>query len=192
MTTSVRAFVAVPLPQDVRAGISSVAGTLARELPEVRWSRKEENLHVTIKFLGQMAEERLPELGAALGITIGELPRFEVAVRGMGAFPSERQANVIWAGIHDARRGLAGIAAAVEGVAERFGVAREQRPFRAHVTVGRCKGRGVDARAALRAFVDQTFGAVDVSEVHLYESRLGGDGSTYVLRSRAELGISHN
>lgn len=190
--TSVRSFVAVPIPPEVRAGISSAAGALARELPEVRWSRKEENLHVTIKFLGQIEEERLPELALALEAALGSLPRFAVEVRGMGAFPSERAANVIWVGLDDVRRGLAMVAAAVEGVAERFGVPRDQRPFRGHVTVGRCKGRGVDASAALRTFVHETFGSVNVSEVHLYESRLGGDGSTYLLRSRAELGVSHN
>jgi 2'-5' RNA ligase len=192
--SSVRSFVAVPLPEDVRAEIVSVAGALARELPrDVRWSRKPENLHVTIKFLGQVAEERLDDLGAALDQALGPLPRFEVDVRGMGAFPSERQASVIWVGLDDARRDLAAVAAAVEGVAERFGVPREQRPFRAHVTVGRCKGRrGVDARAALRPCSDRAFGSVDVREVHLYESRLGGEGSTYLLRWRAGLGNSGN
>jgi len=115
------------------------------------------------------------------------MPTFEVEARGMGAFPSAHQASVIWVGLDDAARRLAAVAAAVDGVAARFGVAREVRPFRAHVTVGRCKGRGVDARAALLPFAEQGFGSVDVREVHLYESRLGGEGSTYILRSRAGL-----
>jgi len=185
--SSVRSFVAVPLSEEVRAGLSSVAGTLAQSLPEVRWSRKVENLHVTVKFLGQVEEDRFETLGTALAEALGPLPRFEIEVRGMGAFPSARQANVIWVGLDDSARNMATVAAAVERVAERFGVARDQRPFRAHVTVGRCKGRGVDARAALLPFVGHDFGSLDVREVHLYESRLGGEGSTYVLRSRAGL-----
>jgi 2'-5' RNA ligase len=79
------------------------------------------------------------------------------------------------------------VAEVVEGVGERFGFAREQRAFTGHVTVGRSKGRGVDARTALDAFAGRDFGATTVDEVHLYESQLGGDGSTYVLRSRAAL-----
>jgi 2'-5' RNA ligase len=79
------------------------------------------------------------------------------------------------------------VAVVVEGLGERYGFAREQRTFTGHVTVGRSKGRGVDARAALEAFVGRTFGGTNVEEVHLYESRLGGEGSTYVLRSRAAL-----
>jgi 2'-5' RNA ligase len=184
----VRSFVAVPLPGEIQSRILAAAQAMAPDLPDVRWSRKVENLHVTIKFLGQVDEERIGDLGVALDGALGTLPRFAVDARGMGAFPSERAANVIWVGLDDARRGLAAVAAAVEDVAERFGVARERRPFQAHVTVGRCKGRGVDARAALHAFTNHGFGSVDVTEVHLYESRLGGEGSTYVLRSRAGLG----
>jgi 2'-5' RNA ligase len=105
----------------------------------------------------------------------------------MGAFPSPRKANVVWAGVEDAGQGLKAVADTVEGVSERFGFAREQRPFTGHVTVGRAKGRGVDARAALDAFATRDFGGTTVDEVHVYESRLGGEGSTYVLRSRAAL-----
>jgi 2'-5' RNA ligase len=135
-----------------------------------------------------VVEERLPEIGAALADALGALPRFAIELRGMGAFPSPRKANVVWAGVEDVSRGLKAVAEAVEGVGERFGFPREQRAFTGHVTVGRCKGRGgVDARGALDAFADRDFGGTTVGEVHVYESRLGGEGSTYVLRSRAAL-----
>ena len=109
-------------------------------------------------------------------------------MRGIGAFPTARKASVIWAGVEDVRRGgVAGVAGAVEAVAAELGVGEpEARPFRAHVTVGRAK-EGVDARAALAPLGDRVFGKVAIEEVHLFESRLGGDGSTYVLRSRAAL-----
>jgi len=103
------------------------------------------------------------------------------------AFPSPRKANVVWAGVEEGARALKAVAEAVDGVGDRFGFPREQRPFTGHVTVGRSKGRGVDARAALDAFAGRAFGATTVEEVHVYESRLGGEGSTYVLRSRAAL-----
>jgi 2'-5' RNA ligase len=183
-----RSFVAVPLPGDLQGRILAAAQELATELPGVKWSRKVENLHVTVKFLGQVAEERLADLGAALDRALAALPRFGIDVRGMGAFPSARKASVVWAGIDDGERGLAAVAEAVEAAAERLGFARSDRPFRGHVTVGRSKG-GVDARAALAAVADRPFGRATVEEVHLYESRLGGDGSTYVLRSRAALGV---
>jgi len=194
MTDGVRSFVAVPLPGPLQARIFAAAQELARELPQsgIKWSRKVENLHITVKFLGPVGEDRLAEIGAALGAALGGLPKFAIELRGMGAFPSPRKAGVVWAGVDDATRGLNAVAQAVEGVGERFGIAREQRPFTGHVTVGRCKGRGgVDARRALYAFAGRAFGGTTVEEVHIYESQLGGEGSTYVLRSRAALAASN-
>jgi 2'-5' RNA ligase len=190
--SSLRSFVAVPLPEGVRAGILEAAAALEPELPAVRWLRKVENLHVTLKFLGQVEEERMGELGGAIAEAVGAVPRFGVEMRGLGAFPTARDARIVWAGVVDPGRGLARVAELVETVAAELGIAdKEARLFRPHVTVGRAKAR-VDARAALAPFAERAFGAVPVDEVHLYESRLGGGpdnaGSTYVLRSRAALG----
>ena len=177
----------MPLPGPLQARIFAAAQELARELPDVKWSRKVENLHITVKFLGPVGEEKLAALGSELAQALAPLPRFRLELRRMGAFPSARKANVLWAGVDDVARGLAAVAEVVEGVGERLGFAREQRPFTGHVTVGAPKGRGVDARAALDAFAGRDFGGTTVEEVHVYESRLGGEGSTYVLRSRAAL-----
>ena len=191
MTEAVRSFVAVPLPGPLQARIFAAAQELGRDLPDVKWSRKVENLHITIKFLGPVGEEKLAALGTELAQAVAPLPRFRLELRRMGAFPSARHANVLWAGAEDVEHGLAAVAEVVEGVCERLGFARERRPFTGHVTVGRAKGRGgVDAGAALDAFAArnvQPLGETTVDEVHIYESRLGGEGSTYVLRSRAAL-----
>jgi 2'-5' RNA ligase len=187
----VRSFVAVPLPAAVRGAVLGVAAELAGALPGVRWSRKVENLHVTVKFLGGVDEDRLAAFGAALEAAVAQVPAFPIAVRGVGAFPSARRANVIWAGIDDLGGGLQRAAAVVEAVVARRGLGdREPRPFRAHVTVGRAKV-AVDARAPLATLGERWFGAATVGALHVYESRLGGGpenaGSTYVLRHRAAL-----
>jgi 2'-5' RNA ligase len=189
MTGAVRSFVAVPLPEAIRTEILGAAQELARALPtsDIKWFRKLENLHITVKFLGQVDEPKLAALGEALAQALAPVPRFRLEVRRIGAFPSAHKANVVWAGVDDVARGLGTVAELVETVGERLGFAREQRAFTGHVTVGRAKGRGVDARRALDAFGDRAFGGTTVDEVHVYESRLGGEGSTYVLRSRAAL-----
>jgi 2'-5' RNA ligase len=187
MTDTVRSFVSLPLPDEIRANIFVATQELARQLPDVKWSRKPENLHVTLKFLGQVADERLEALGTALGQAVGGVPCFRVELRRMGAFPSARRASVLWAWVDDVERGLNPLMEAIEATSERLGFPREQRQFTAHVTVGRSKRGGVDARRALDGFADREFGAMRVEEVHIYESRLGGEGSTYVLRSRAAL-----
>jgi RNA 2',3'-cyclic 3'-phosphodiesterase len=187
MTDSVRSFVAVPLSEEIRTRIFAAVQELARALPDVRWSRKPENLHVTLKFLGQVEEERLTTFGTALGEALGTLPSFRVELRRMGAFPSARHASVLWAWVDDVEKRLGPLVEVVEATSERLGFPRERRELTAHVTVGRSKRGGVDARRALDAFVHRDFGATTVEEIHVYESRLGGEGSTYVLRSRAAL-----
>ncbi len=187
----VRSFVAVPLAPDVQQAVFGLADELAAALPGVRWSRKVENMHVTIKFLGNVDEERLAAFGADLQAALAEVRAFPIAVRGMGAFPSARRATVIWAGIDDPTGGLQRAAAVVEAVAVQGGVGqRETRPFRAHVTVGRAKA-SVDARGPLAGLGQRRFGAATVDALLVYESRLGGGpqhaGSTYVLRHRAAL-----
>jgi 2'-5' RNA ligase len=187
-TKPVRSFVAVPLPESVRANVFAAADELARALPGVKWSRKIENLHVTIKFLGPVEETKLASFGTALAEALGTMPRFGIELQGMGAFPSARKANVLWAGVAGDGGRLGAVAALVEETAARLGIGeRETRPFRGHVTVGRSKG-GVDARAALAPFETRAFGAASVDEALVFESQLGGDGSTYVLRHRAALG----
>ncbi|HXU61396.1 MAG TPA: RNA 2',3'-cyclic phosphodiesterase [Polyangia bacterium] len=189
--TAVRSFVAVPLPSTVQQAVFGIAGELAGALPGVRWSRKVENMHITMKFLGNVDEARLAAFGADLQAALVAVPAFPIAVRGVGAFPSPRRANVIWAGIDDPTGSLLRAAALVEAVAARDGVGeRETRPFRAHVTVGRAKAP-VDARGPLVGLGERPFGAATVDALAVYESRLGGGpdhgGSTYVLRHRAAL-----
>ena len=138
--TDVRSFVAVPLSVAVQQAVFALADELAPALPGVRWSRKVENMHVTVKFLGNVGQDRLAAFGAELQAALADVPVFPIEVRGMGAFPSARRASVIWAGIDDPSGGLQRTAALVEDVAAKGGVGeREARPFRAHVTVGRAK-----------------------------------------------------
>jgi 2'-5' RNA ligase len=186
-----RSFIAVPLPGALQAEIAEAARELARELPGVKWIKKPEHLHVTMKFLGPVTADRLEALGAALGESLAEVPQFELDLFGFDAFPSPSDAKVLFVKIADERFRLAELAELVETVAVRFGLAREARPFRGHVTVGRSK-EGVDARAALASRADWPVGVTVANEVHVYESQLGAEGSTYVLRHRARLGAWAN
>jgi RNA 2',3'-cyclic 3'-phosphodiesterase len=185
-----RSFVAVPLPGALQAELAAAAAALASELPNVKWSQKPENFHVTLKFLGPVAVERLDALAADVRDAVAEIPPFAFTVRGLGAFPSAEAANVVYAAVEDVAGALAAVAEVVEMGAGRFGFVREARQFTGHVTIGRSK-LGIDAREALMPWNDHAFGVVAVDEVHVYESRLaqqGEVGSTYVLRGRLPLG----
>jgi 2'-5' RNA ligase len=189
-----RSFIAVPLPITLQTKLASSAAELARDLPGVKWSRKPENLHVTLKFLGDVAIDRLETLGAALREALAEVPPFALALSGVDAFPDAGEARVIFVKTTDEPDRLAELAGLVETVSAQVGLPRETRPFKGHVTLGRSK-EGVNARTALSSWTDRAFGAVAVDEVHIYESRLAaktGEGSTYVLRHRAPLGARAN
>lgn len=185
----VRSFVAVPLPSGIQARVLATATSLGPELPHVKWSQKAENLHVTVKFLGPVIAGRLKVLADALADELGRRDVLEIALRGFGAFPAADHATAIWAGVDDPDGRLAAVALLVERIVQRMGLglAPERRAFRPHVTVGRCK-RGVDARRALDPWRDHVFGTASVAALHVYESRLGPGGSTYVLHGRAPLG----
>ena len=197
--SGIRSFVAVPLSAPVRSAILAAAEGLSARLPEVKWTRKAENLHVTLMFLGQVEPSRLARFGEALGGALGPHPSFTVDVRGVGAFPSLKNAQVVWVGVEDPSRQLGEVARAVVDVAEQLAVGdvaeQRRRPFRAHVTIGRTprRSRGAgDVTAALAPWAERAFGEVLVNEVHLYESITGGDASTYVLRGTAALeGATH-
>jgi RNA 2',3'-cyclic 3'-phosphodiesterase len=197
--SSVRSFVAVPLSAPVQSAILDATGGLSARLPDVKWVRKAENLHVTLMFLGQVEASLLARFGEALGVALGGHPSFTVSPRGVGAFPSLKNAQVIWVGVDDPSRRLADVARAVVDVAEQLAVGdveeQRRRPFRAHITIGRTprRSRGAgDVTAALAPWAERAFGEVRVSEVHLYESITGGDASTYVLRGTAALeGATH-
>jgi len=196
---AIRSFVAVPLSAPVRSAILDAAEGLSARLPEVKWTRKADNLHVTLMFLGQVEPSLLARFGQVLGGALDRHPSFSVGLRGVGAFPSPRNAQVVWVGVEDPARQLGEIARAVVDVAEQLAVGdvaeQRRRAFRAHVTIGRTprRSRGAgDVTAALAPWAERSFGEVLVNEVHLYESITGGDASTYVLRGTAALeGATH-
>ncbi len=90
---TIRSFVAVPLPETVRANLLAAAGELARVLPQkdLKWSRKLENLHVTIKFLGPVEETKLASFGGALAASLQALPPFGIEVARNGGLPVAAQ-----------------------------------------------------------------------------------------------------
>ncbi len=173
-----RLFVALDLNESVRAAISAFCEKLRRALPAARWARPE-GIHVTLKFIGEVNEDRAAPIQAALGKIHSGAP-VEITFRGTGFFPNEHRPRVFWAGM-DASPNLAQIASEIEAQLEPLGIAREAREFRPHLTLARFDEiRGIEMlHAALRESGSQEFGAVKTSEMVLYESKLGRGGARY-------------
>ena len=176
-----RAFVAVELPEAVREALSREQARLqaaSGRQRDLRWTRTE-GLHLTLKFLGEVAPECVPEVTAALG-ALGRFERFEAAVKGFGFFPDARRPRVLWAGV-EAPPALGELARRVETALEKAGFARESRAFQPHLTLARFRAPRTDRalEAAIEAADRGSLGRFEVSEFFLFESRLLAAGAEH-------------
>jgi 2'-5' RNA ligase len=178
-----RLFVALSIPAEVREKIASLIWNLRRTDAKPRWVPAG-NLHVTLKFIGEVRPEKVPAIGEALA-TIRAAQPLTLAFRGVGFFPSVRRPTVAWIGI-EAPPALANLAAEVNRSLAPLGLPPEGKPFVPHLTIARFKRNRLssDLQAAIEKRQNQDFGAFTTAEIHLIESRLKSSGAEYTtLRS---------
>ncbi len=174
----------MPLPAALRDEAGRWAAALSADPATgrgVRWSRPE-GLHLTLHFFGEVPEEERARVTAALAAGVAAAPgSFDLALEGLGAFPSPARARVIWVGVAGAGAArLARLSAAVERALAAFGFEADSRPFHAHLTLGRVEGappRGL--RAAIEAGAGRPLGAFRVEALTLYRSDRSPGGSRY-------------
>lgn len=179
-----RVFIAVPLPEAARADVAALVGSV-RDLADpaardVRWVRLD-GLHLTLRFIGQVDESELDRLATAVGVAAANLATFPVAVESAGAFPAQGRPRVIWLGVGEGAAELTSAAAAVDDALADIGLARSDRPFRAHLTVARADGIRTGADVA-RRLIDAADGwrtAFTADRVVLFESISGGGPARY-------------
>jgi 2'-5' RNA ligase len=174
----VRVFVALDVPERVRASLAELSERLKKVCPNARWVRLE-GIHITLKFIGEVPPEKLEQIRRALG----GLPSFNpITVRfaGLGFFPRARSPQVFWAGVQ-ADPTLAELAAAIEMKLEPLGVAPEKRAFHPHLTLARFEfPQGTQALGeAVEGLGTPEFGDQTFKEFHLYQSVLKRSGAEY-------------
>jgi len=179
----VRLFVALEIPTAVRGNLASLieelrAADAAATKNKARWVRAE-NLHVTLKFIGNVDAGKLE----AIRVVLGEVSAggdVELRFRGVGFFPNEKRPRVLWAGIA-ASPNLAPLAAEIDARLEKLGIARETREYAPHLTLARFDPPGISEklRAAAQENAAREFGAVRAGEFHLFESKTRPTGAEY-------------
>ena len=185
-----RVFIAIELPSNVRKSLRDHIDRLREALPDVHssWSR-EQNLHLTLKFLGNTPVAKIEALSEAAQRGAGRLQPFDLIVGRCGAFPSRGQPRVLWIGIDDPTGELAGFHRALEDECVKAGFAREERPFHPHLTIARLrKPQGSLQLAKLHGEMGFTNQQVSVSETVLFRSELLSEGSRHTAISRHRLG----
>jgi 2'-5' RNA ligase len=187
-----RLFLAVDLSPDTRAQLSDVRQQIdsrlnGRRAPRISWV-KPEAAHVTVQFLGEIAEHDIDGISGALGATSLPSGPFDVSWDAVGAFPDTRKPRVLWVG---ATRGAESLHALAREVHERLAaiaVVDEDRPFKAHVTVARVRdaGRGISWSEIL-SNVRLTPTTTRVNHITLYRSQLSPHGPRYTPLATFEL-----
>lgn len=179
-----RSFIAIELPPEIQKAITRATSDIQKALPKplVRWVT-EQNIHLTLKFLGDVSPSNLEHLAEALKVESSQHPVFELSVGQLGAFPSTHRARVIWIGL-EAPPELLILQHGVEAVAARLGYPPEERPFSAHLTIGRV-GQNASAsdlikiRTELEACQVGPLGKLTVDALHIFKSDLQPSGSVY-------------
>lgn len=178
----IRAFIAIEIPEEVRAALEEIQARMKRAHlgVKVSWT-KTENVHLTLQFLGYIPEDNVSGITAALERICGNHEAFAIPVGGVGAFPNANRARVLWVGCRDGEGRLKELAGGVQNAMQEFGFEPEHREFAAHMTLGRIKFPGPDAALTkvLDSLKDSTCGTLRVETVHLFESQLNPQGSIY-------------
>jgi 2'-5' RNA ligase len=181
--SEIRAFIAIAIPDEIRESLEDARRILARELShsEVRWV-KPSNIHLTLRFLGNIGLEKIPILSEGLDdVAAGSAP-FSLELDELGCFPNSRRPRIIWVGMDGETGRLSSLHHAVEQMLIPFGWEEEGRKFHPHLTLGRVKDSNKVVAARLPwgdVFVQ---GRIDVNSIHLIESQLLPTGADYSIR----------
>lgn len=182
----IRTFVAVELEAPLRQALAQVQAALRSRLEQsagsairIQWV-KPESIHQTLKFLGDIPEDRVPDVQAVLARVAGGHSRFTVDVEGLGVFPDARAPRVLWVGLTAHVDPLKQLAADIEAALDAIGFAPEAKPFNPHLTLARIKERSRDVGRALSDLAHDTkLGTLTVAAVSLMKSDLQRSGSVY-------------
>jgi RNA 2',3'-cyclic 3'-phosphodiesterase len=187
-----RVFVAIPLPEaamsEVAAIIDVVRSAADPEVRDVRWVRLD-GLHLTLRFIGQVDDAGLRDVGDATERAAARIAPFEVAIEGAGAFPSVARPRALWLDVTEGGNELAAAAAAVDDELAAAGLERSGREYRAHLTVARADGIRAGPDVA-RRLIDEASGrrtAFPAKELVLFETIQGGGPARYVALRTAHL-----
>ena len=184
-----RTFLAVPLSEQVVDRLADAQQSLSAAGARVRWVARE-NLHLTLKFLGNVEEADMAEVCRLAGEVAAAVEPFDFAVTALEAVPPRGALRMIWAGVAEPTGALAKLNRAAEDAYERMGFEKETRPYRPHLTLGRAKaGRNIaELRAAADRFAETDFGTTPAEELIVFESSLTPTGPIYSPLAKAAIG----
>ena len=176
--SSVRAFLAIPLPRKLQESIRFIQTELLSSITEARWARPE-NLHLTLHFFGGIEQETLEKLKVSVLSVKGCQRPFQVEVKGLGAFPNLHRPRIIWLGL-EPRGQLEQLHRATERCLHQAGLTTDPRPYSPHLTIGRLRGGKLDLTKLFSSMQQKPVEPLTVDRLILYESRLRPEGALHI------------
>jgi RNA 2',3'-cyclic 3'-phosphodiesterase len=192
----IRAFIAVDLSPEILSRIRDVSENIRNRMNDlpVRWVPVE-NIHLTLKFLGDVSVSNLEILQKVFREVVASHAACEISVGGLGAYPKINQPRVIWVGL-EAPQELLSLQTDIEIESEKLGYPREERCFSPHLTIGRVPRNGLaqDIARLVRVLEESKvgfLGATRINNVNLYRSDLRPGGAVYTSLYSASLLQNH-
>jgi len=191
-----RAFIAIQLSADLKRQIRELQAEWKRQTPELgalSWVHPE-GIHLTLRFLGDMAEEQVEAIASVLRRAAAPVRAFRLDVRGLGGFPTPARARVLWLGLTGAAEAISALQhlqATIEHGVVGLGFAGEERAFTPHLTLARIRDRGVAGPVAKLVMKEQdrTVGELHAGSVALIKSELRPNGAVYTSLVEVPFGL---
>jgi 2'-5' RNA ligase len=183
-----RTFIAIELNQTIKDTLSRLIQQLDSGGKNIRWV-KPQGMHLTLKFLGEVPEDKIPEIQSVLDRVAKDYSRFQLSLKGTGTFPPAAHIpRVIWIGI-EKNESIQQIQASVENELKKMGFPLENRKYYPHLTIGRVKAPHhlEKVMQTLDRNKQVEFGIMDVSKLTLFKSTLKPTGAEYTILSESYL-----
>jgi len=187
----IRSFLAFDIPEEMKEELGSVIELLSPKVKGVKWV-KPRKMHCTIRFFGNVEEDLLMgRLSDVIAREVRHQSPIHLSDHGIGVFPNWRYPRVLWAGLTGETDAMISLHAKLEEAFDEFGIKKDPRELRLHLTLGRARSAFKNKEALVglvEKMAEKEFGEFDVKELVLYKSELTKDGPIYTSLKRFSLG----
>lgn len=178
----IRAFIAVDIDRPAKQKIGELISYLKQSNANVKWVN-ETQMHLTLKFLGNIAQDKIPLISGALEQITDKTPRFSLSLSDIGAFPNMNRPRVIWIDIDKGSDNLKTLVGLIEKGVSRLGFVKEGRGYKAHLTLGRVRSlKNINALTNMIAETEfDPSREIKVDKLTLFQSTLAPKGAIYTI-----------
>lgn len=175
----IRSFIAIEISGDARGEMKRVIGQFKSSAADVKWVNPD-TVHLTLKFLGDVSEEKIEKIKSCLTEIVKNSPSFDIVLGEVGVFPDWKYAKVIWIGVAEGAEKASVLAELIEDSMLEEGFEKEKRPFKCHLTLGRVRGaKNKDKLKSTSSSIKVVPVRMNISKVVLFKSELTTEGAIH-------------